>query len=224
VLVKGWDAIKPPLSKILNNPGVWQKASFDAKPAFEALPAAGTNKVVFKTTPRTVISYDLGRKVRGKVTVRAYVESPTTACGTVEILNADVNNMSYVKTVEINEQGKGMSFDQVYRGVMVGLNGQASWEYYAQGVADQFMGQTLSWQGLGMPGAAGWVEISIDATEEGYVTVGVKDLASGRLVRSRVKAVEFVNGFRFIRLGNYKDTGAPVHFDNISVKSELPRL
>ena len=60
----------------------------------------------------------------------------------------------------------------------------------------------------------------MDATEKGYVTIGVRDLASGKSETSRVKELGFVNGFRFLRFGGYATDGDPVWFKDVKVEAE----
>ena len=193
-----FEALNVPSVRSLNKPGIWQKAFFDASPVVE--------NGAYKTAPQSLISYNFGRCIRGRVNVKIRAVPGATASGVLEILNDDVNAN---RTTEKSN----------YRGVMLGLNGQPTFQSFTLGEAEQFNGLAPEWRlvGSGLAFADGWAELTLDATKEGYVTIGVRDLASGRLETSRVKAVAFVNGFQFIRLGSYSTGGEPVWFKDLTV-------
>ncbi len=213
------------LSKTAKAKG-WQRAVSGNEPVIEVPPVPGATGKALKAVPQSVLSYDLGRSVRGIVRLRAYAQSPS-ALGTVEILNGDAGDTSYQKTVANLAQGKPTLYNRVYSGVMVGLHGAPAWGLFAQDKAANFMYQKLDWQavGDGLEVKPGWVELTLDAREEGLVTVTVKELAGGKQVSSRIKAVPFAlaGGFRYLRLGCYGESAAaPVWFDEVVVTEDQP--
>ncbi len=130
------------------------------------------------------------------------------AIGTEEILNGDASDTSYQKTVANLAQGKPTLCSQVYSGVMLGLRGTPNWGLFTQDKAANFMYQKLDWQAVGeeLGVKPGWVELTLDARDEGLVTV--KELAGG---------------FRYVCLGCYSEsTVAPVWFDNVVVTEDQP--
>jgi hypothetical protein len=203
----------------------WKKAA-EGEAVVQTPPGAGTTGNALKIGPGTVLSYDMGKAVRGLVRVRAYLPDGA-ARGTVEILNRNEKDQKYMHTQSALAAGKMVHFERVYSGVMAGLNNAPVWSLFAQDQWAHFTQQKPAWKpiGSGLPAGAGWVEITLDASASGYVTVSVKVLSSGKVETSRVKAIGLeavVEGFRYVRLGNYDASGEPMWFDDLSVMEFLP--
>jgi hypothetical protein len=197
-LPKGFASITTPLDKQPNRPGIWQRAVFDAQPQI--------GNGIYSTAPESLMSFDCGQRMRGIVKIRLRADSTSAASGIIEISNNDVNANRFAEKAS-------------FRGIQVGLNGKSMVEYYTLGGNDQWNDMSPEWRpvGAGRPLPNDWVEITIDTTQEGFVTISVRDMAGTVIESSRVKAVEFVNGFRFIRLGNYRHEGGPVQFTDLQV-------
>ena len=197
-LSESFGSLPIPLTNKPGNPGIWQKAVFAADPIVE--------NGAYKTAPQSLISYDFGRPVRGIVSVELRADA-AAASGVLEILYDDVTANRFAEKAR-------------YHGVMAGLNGTPAFQFYTLDGAEQFNGLVPEWRpiGDGLTKSDGWTQLTIDASQEGFVTITVRDLTSGKTAQSRVKAVEFVHGFRFVRLGSYAADGAPVYFKNLSVR------
>lgn len=192
-----------------------------AEVVIEEPSVAGATGKALKVAPGSVVSLDLGRRVRGVLRVRAYAPSPE-AGGTVEILNGNETDQRFVRTAASSAEGKPIYFGNAYAGVMAGRAQGAAWEMFTPDLWVQFMQQKPKWRpiGAGLPVAAGWVEITLDASREGYVTIGVKDLSSGKVEQSRVRTIDLIRGFRYVRIGNYGSADEPMWFDDLKVRAD----
>jgi hypothetical protein len=224
LLSQRFDTLKLPLSAPSAKAKCWQRVASGPNPIIELPSVPGASGKAIKAAPQSVFSYDFGRAVRGVVRVRMYAQA-AKSYGTIEIYNMDAKDTRYLQTMANLNKGKPTVFSRVYSGVMVGLNGNSAWEFFAQDKSANFTQQKLAWQpvGEGLPVTSGWVEITLDASADGYVIIMVKDLATGKAVRSQTKSVPLIlaGGFRYIRLGCYSNSApAAVWFDEVKVTEQ----
>jgi hypothetical protein len=204
-------------------PGAWQQwvydpASYSVKPesnigpTVETVSLPGYEGKSYAAKPLSLLSYDFGRRIRGVVSIKAFVRPDTKAFGVMEITNDNIEVKRFDPQI-------------LYRDLMMGVYGQSAWQYFSVGDGDQVYGIPREWRpiGQGQPLSADWVQITLDVTEEGFVGITVTDLATGKTEQSRIKAVEFVNGFRYLRLGSYWKDGGPVYFDDLVVTEKSMR-
>jgi len=220
LLAENLASLKLPLSRRRDTTGAWQSV-LGSQPLIQTPALSGADGAALQTVAGSVIGYDFGRQVRGTVRMRARATS-AQACGTVEILNADIYDNRFGKTVANLAQGKPTVFDQAYGGIMAGANASGTWSLFAAGDQAYSSQQRLAWQpiGAGLPIGAGWTEIVLDATRPGYMTVRVTNLADGKTEQTKLKAISLIGGFRGVRLGSHGEPGGGVWFADLEV-SEL---